>query len=354
MFNQIKSRLTSGFKELKTIIGIGHILVAFLIITILFLIRIIKHQKNQSLKDAEMSRFSQKTNIRIMSWNSEWVSSSEKAHEMKGSKSFVLDAIRRVCNIISKNNPDIAILNEISDVPTLQTMADYLKQKYKINYNVYMYENRKQVEHKQFSGVFIKKFLDPENNIDIIPIYSWYRNFHFLINIGGKKIRFFSVHLKADGKTDKSEIRKTQLQDVARIALDAEQRGENIIIMGDFNQTYGDVLYNTLTKKGFVNVMFTHKSTTNPYRSFTQWSDYNNDELIQSHEIRDLDHVFVNNNLYKSLATVYIDRFTAQKVHETDPTSRVSDHWPIIVEFGLMEEDIEHDNGLRTSTASTD
>ena len=289
------------------------------------------------LSDENTTRPTQ-THIRVMAWNCEWVSGSEKGHLMKDTKDSVMDAIKRVCDVISKNNPDIALLNEISDVPTLRIMSDYLTNKYKLVYNIYMFENRKRPEHIQFSGLFIKKYLDPNNNIRIMPIYSWYRNFHFVVNIGESKVRFFSVHLKADGNRDLSHVREQQLLDVARLALNAQKRGENIVILGDFNEIYGSVLYNTLTLNGFVNVKYSSRSTTNPYRSFTQWSDKDSDNLMDSDEIRDLDHIFVDRELYRRLATVYIDRFTAQKIHPADTTSRISDHWPIIAEFSLIED----------------
>jgi exonuclease III len=327
-------------------IEIFFIVLGIIIITLSYLLYIEKQKATKAEQEKKKKEDSDPKQLRIMTWNSEWVSSEEKAHVMKKTKDYVLDAIKNVCNIISKNNPDVAILNEISDVPTLRIMADYLLQKFRIKYNIYMFENRKRPEHKQFSGVFIKEELDPQKKIDIIPVYSWYRNFHFVINLDETRIRIFSVHLKADGpESNKQHIRRAQLQDVVRLALDARERGENVVIMGDFNETYGTMLYEELTKKGFVNAMFTGRSPRNPYRAFTQWSDLNDDNLMQSNEIRDLDHVFVDTDLYRSLVTVYIDRFTAQKVGENDPTSKISDHWPLIVEFSSVD--------LRNITTST-
>jgi len=106
--------------------------------------------------------------------------------------------------------------------------------------------------------------------------------------------------------------------------------------LGDFNDNYGIKPLNLLVKNQFIDLLSTKKYTGSFYDKYTYWSDGNTNEILDDGEVRDLDHIFVNYNLYKRVSTVFIDHIMPQSVKGIDETlevynrNRLSDHWALV------------------------
>jgi endonuclease/exonuclease/phosphatase family metal-dependent hydrolase len=133
------------------------------------------------------------------------------------------------------------------------------------------------------------------------------------------------------------QAEKQRINELKTLIQDAKQfQNEHIVIIGDFNDNYGSKSLQLLVNNDFINLLFTKKYTGSFYDKYTYWKDTNNNDIIEENEVRDLDHMFVNYNMYRSVSIINIDHVMPHMIADVDKTldvykrSRLSNHWALI------------------------
>lgn len=144
------------------------------------------------------------------------------------------------------------------------------------------------------------------------------------INHSGKSFTIYSTHLQAGGGKEGAKIRFTQLNQLAAMSKQGDQRTSSLFA-GDFNIPYNDSLYDYIsTTLGVVNI-----EPSNPALGTSNFNDHNLTSASGSPKW--IDFVFLrsdNNVQYRS------SRIEEPRCYFEKKRSRISDHNPIITVFG--------------------
>ena len=250
--------------------------------------------------------------IRLMTWNVEWLFMKGEIPLNLKDDVFVFnitDKIKRVSRQIIKINPEICCLQEISSSKTLKLLRDYIFENYGGNYYFYIQEKGGLQKIGILSKIPIRNFNDFNNFVS------------FSIFWKQKEIVMYGVHLRSrmngNIKTEKDRINALH-----ELYTDYEKyQNKPILIMGDFNDNFGSNSMNYLSDRKLINLMYTKKFDGNLINKYTFVIDRK--QPISMDNVRDLDHIYTNYNLYNDILDTFVD-------HSYDDDF-VSDHWPVVV-----------------------
>lgn len=171
------------------------------------------------------------------------------------------------------------------------------------------------------------------------------KNIVYFIDIGGHKLGFLGLHLKAIPDNKKANAqREAQARLAAKIIMEEiAAKGYTPIVLGDLNDYDSDVPDRDDTKSTQTNVLDTIKNhdQTQPgkelvnaaekiarvFDRYTSHYDKNYNGIPDENEpMTMIDHVLIHKNLMPSVDKVFIDHGHG---------SQTSDHWPVIVDLLL-------------------
>lgn len=159
----------------------------------------------------------------------------------------------------------------------------------------------------------------------------------------GLTMTVIGVHLLANPQSvPRCLKREAQATVIAQLVKQATTEGNEVVVLGDFNDFDGDLL-DSYHNKPISSVLRIIKESGNLYNvatmvkqsdRYTDWDDRNRDCVDEGrHEHSMLDHILVTPNLRNALEKVNILHFFKQD----RCTSLHSDHWPVQIEVNMAE-----------------
>ena len=160
-------------------------------------------------------------------------------------------------------------------------------------------------------------------------------------SIAGRELRILGLHLKARPHQPDARVkREGQARIAQNIIHEALRMGEDVIVLGDFNDFDSDVpdpsgevpsskvlrLLKDVDNDGRPDLWNVLRRVPVSER-YSSWYDRNHDGRFQYDERQLIDHILVSNSLTDAIQDAGI-------FHRHDPTL-VSDHWPVWVKINL-------------------
>lgn len=274
----------------------------------------------------------EKKNLTILSWNVEWFGYSkrkqisDKLNINKTENEKLIDNLILVKNILYETRADIICLQEVSSVPIIKKLHEYLNDYYL--YYPKSVENKKQDDFLQFNIFFVRKFIKV-NEFKEFNKKQIYLN--FIDPVNKESIHLFNIHFRSDFKRFSSDIRQKQVKELLNNIKHINGNNENTIISGDFNAEVGSPELNILIDNNFINVLISRKNDLPNVKTNSIWMDKDNNNIINKNELRMIDFFFTNYKFYKKVTNSFIKFIFYQKVHKDDVLLKISDHYPIIL-----------------------
>jgi len=159
----------------------------------------------------------------------------------------------------------------------------------------------------------------------------------------GLTLTLIGVHLLAQPESvSRCLEREAQATVVADLVKDARQIGNEVIVLGDFNDYDGDIP-DCNSDKPISSVLKIIKDAGNlqnvaikvePSNRYTDWYDRNGDCIDEGGDEHSMiDHILVSARVWDALSKVNITHFFKQK----GCNSLHSDHWPVQIEVNTAE-----------------
>lgn len=293
------------------------VIILFLIIIIIYLL----------FKEINKNKY-----LTILSWNVEWFGYSKRKNASdelnKTENEKLIDNLIQVKNILYEMRPDIICLQEVSSVPIIKKLHEYLP-----NYDLYYpksIEDNKNTDFLQFNIFFVRKFIKV-NEFREFNKKQIYLN--FIDPINKETIHLFNIHLRSDFKRFSSDVRQKQVKEILNNIKQVNNSDENTIICGDFNAEIGSPELKILNDYNFINILISRKNDLPSLKTNSIWMDKDNNNIINKDELKMIDYFFTNYKFYKKVTNSFIKFIFYQKIHKNDILLKISDHYPIILFF---------------------
>ena len=313
--------------------------------------------------------------LRIMSYNAEWLflyggSGSIQCPGLGcpwDNLSKARDHFRQTVDLLLKINADIVHLNEVEDCRVLHVLMDLLPAGH--GYRAYLVAGTDTMTGQNV-GILTridpsydlkrsesrKPYPVPESTCGVSSSYISYSNGkkrsgtmglskHYLtcFQIGDMKISWAGAHFIAHpNSVDRCVRREAQAAVLAEfIGNEPHLIDSEVIITGDLNDHDEEVLgaNNVFPLSSALRILKTCKVglingmslVNDPLKRYTSWHDMNSnciDDGSSEHSL--IDHVLISPGLAKHIVSVWIDHNRTVSCE-----NRVSDHWPIIIDFSF-------------------
>lgn len=218
-------------------------------------------------------------------------------------------------------NINVICLQEVSSIPVIEKLQE-LMSNYKLYYPKKSLKNEKSL-FLQFNVFLVKE------NIKVSTFHEINKKNIYLKVIDPIKhesINIYNIHLKSDYDKNSSEIRQKQIKELINSITT-----KNNILCGDFNSEIGSPELNLLDKNNFVNILISRKNDLPNLKTNTIWMDKNNNNQINSNELKMIDYFYTDYKLYNRVTNLFIKFIFYQKIHNNDILLKISDHYPIIL-----------------------
>jgi len=310
-------------------------------------------------------RRTNKDTLKVVAWNVDWLFTNV-SHDMgkivcpgPGSEScdwknesIALAHLEKVIENIATLNGDIVAMEEVEDCDTLRNISTYLGY---LNYKAYMHLGQDKFTG-QNPGILtrVDPFEDLEFSTEEVPYpvagstcpqpksgtHGASKHYHARFGMKQFNISMIGVHLLA-GPTDNQRCleREAQATVVANIVKKAVSMGDEIIVLGDFNDWDDSVLDINSNKpiSSTLRILREAGNLTNVASKIAdqsqRYSDWYNEDGSCEDRPKDrsmIDHMLVSDELFARITDVGI-------LHNfvNGCGSLYSDHWPVYASFDL-------------------
>jgi len=321
-------------------------------------------------------RRTDKSRLRFMEYNLEWLFTNY-THSMGSTvcpsdscawhnQSIANTHLATTAAYISTMDPDILLVEEVSDCWELQKLIDAMPSASSTLYVPYLILGTDTATGQNCG--FITK-IDPIENLTYTEEYMDFpiststcgytgtgstgvsKHFMTRFKIDGidNYITVVGVHFIAyPTETDRCAKREAQASIIAeQFIVPAKNNGDYIIVAGDYNDydndvldAAGDVPLSTVTEiiKSAGNLVNVASYIENQDERYTCWYDVNNDCVDDGNDENTMiDQFIMSESMTKYISSVYMDHS-----YIADCWSVYSDHWPIIVNLNTTVGIVPH------------
>ena len=291
------------------------------------------------------------TALKVMTFNAEFLWDGIAPEEgradfpWKGEPEEAAAHMRKVAEVIIRNDPDVINLVEVENIDALNKLNDtYLSGR---GYKAHLI-NGKDSQTGQDVAMLTRIDLDSPIQRDDRQgrsgevAKSVSKNYIAKMTVNGKKLAFVGVHLLAiPNNADRKLDRQAQAEAIRGVAMDLQTAGYLPIVLGDMNDyDYSEDARDHNESRPISNVLQTLRkmgpSAEDDLKSvasaipredrFTAFWDQNNNNRVDApKELTSIDHILVAPEFFQYLEYATID-------HTPDPRY-VSDHFPVIAFF---------------------
>lgn len=287
--------------------------------------------------------------LRVVAFNAEWLFDGTTSRDPWTPEEAEIHLLE-VAKIMAEVNPDILSLEEVQDCDILQRLADEMEKNGAPGLIPYLIPGK---DTATMQNVALLTRIDPyvdvmrtENRV-AWPIAGNKCNYegdsgtygvskHYLakFHVNGIDLSMIGLHFLAFPTTkDRCAKREAQASVLRGLANDAFAAGEEVIILGDYND-YSDkvpdivsnvpnsrvmqILRDGLVDKDNISISFAdsmHEISSKIDQTERYTSIYSGGKLSQ------IDHILVSDGLYKFMDKAFVSHLY--------PGGEVSDHWPI-------------------------
>lgn len=313
---------------------------------------------------------SAETSLRIVTFNAEWLvySQDETDSDNWGTDYTIDEHYERVAGIIETLEPDIVNLVEITTAEGAEFLVDVLHAKGLTSYSWYHIASNDtstgqdiaviaKLEPDTVDGTKIRKFYSAHAGEEWREPYEWQtaggvtrhattsisKNAVYYFTIGGKKLGFLGLHLKAIPDNTRANAQRTAQSRVAQKIIREQivARGYTPIVLGDLND-YDDQVEDrdpaTSTQTTVLRNLkdYDSASTGDELRNAAEkisrefdrytshWDQNHNDIADEGEPMTMIDHILIHKDLWPHVKRVFTDHGHG---------ARTSDHWPVVVDL---------------------
>jgi endonuclease/exonuclease/phosphatase family metal-dependent hydrolase len=296
--------------------------------------------------------------LTVMTWNCEFLwdglppEQGIATFDHKGSPEKAAEHMRRLAEVIRRENPDILNLVEVENLQSVELMnRKYLQG---MGYKAYLVEGK---DHELGQDVGLLTRVDPvdgrlhyDGRIGRTDEFAYYvtKNYVARFDIGGLKLGMIGLHLRSNpGSAQRKLIREAQAEAVAGMALDLKREGRSVIVLGDLNDLDGaDDARDHTDARPITNVLarirafdpaspasdLVNAASLMPKSErYTCFWDANHNQTIDGpKELSQIDHILMSPELAARVVLAKIP-------HEHDPR-QITDHYPVVVRLRMPRE----------------
>jgi len=296
-------------------------------------------------------RRTDKENLRIMSFNAEFLWDGEQPEEgrvnflHKGSVVLARKHMKRIAYVIKQSDPDVISLVEVENLDALQTMNQMFLPD--MGYKAYFVKGKDTFTGQDMAlltrvdpiGGTITRFNHKGVSGGVMKSVS--KNFVATFNINGLRLGLVGIHyLSRPSDASRVGKREAQADATAKTVNQLYQSGFYPIVVGDFNDFDSKVLDHK-NSRPISNVLEIVKSSGTerknddllnaaqyiPQRDryTAHWDKNKNGKVDGKKELSSIDHILISKKLSQRIKRAYI-------AQDHDP-AKVSDHFPVVVDL---------------------
>ena len=300
-----------------------------------------------------------KTTLTVMALNCEFLwdgvapedGSSTITFPWKGSQALAEAHMKQIANLILRGNPDVVSLEETENLHAVQVLNDkFLAGR---GYKAYFIQGT-----DTFTGqdVALLTRIDPDggkierdNHIGTsgTETSGVSKNYFAKMTVGSAKIALIGLHLLAQPtNTQRMAKRQAQAAVVRNLAVNLAKQGNQVIVLGDFNDWDGDPASRDFKDDLPISSVLATIRGMDPATPsddlvnaasfmpeedrYSDFWDESNDNLIQfRQEFSMIDHILLSPALAAEVEDAYIP-------YEENPRV-ISDHFPVVVRLRLTK-----------------